>query len=67
MSRILRPGEKDDGSFDREFWQRLGSNAILDAMWEMVNDYRRMKGLPGREPPLQRTVTRLVRRVKRRK
>ena len=31
MSRLLRPGEKDDGSFDRAFWQRLGTNAILDA------------------------------------
>ena len=23
MSRVLRRGERDDGSFDREFWQRV--------------------------------------------
>lgn len=61
MSRLLRPGEKDDGSFDREFWQRAGTQAVLDAMWDMVNDYRRMKGLPGNEPRLRRSVARLVR------
>jgi hypothetical protein len=62
MSRVLRAGEKDDGRFDREFWQRAGTNAILDAMWQMVNDYRRLKGLPGDEPRLRRSVGRLIRR-----
>lgn len=64
MSRLLKPGEADDGSFDREFWRRAGTNAVLDAMWAMVNDYRRLKGLPGNEPRLRRSVTRLVRRAR---
>jgi hypothetical protein len=51
------------GAFDREFWRRLGTNAVLDAMWDMVNDYRRMKGLPGNEPRLRRSVVRLIRRA----
>lgn len=61
VSRVLRPSEQDDGSFDRDFWKRLGTNALLDAMWDMVNDYRRLKGLPGNEPRLRRSVTRLIR------
>jgi hypothetical protein len=64
MSRLLRPGEKDDGSFDREFWKRLGPQAVVDTMWELVNDYRRLKGLPGNEPRLRRSVARLVRRAR---
>lgn len=64
MSRLLKLGEQDDGSFDREFWGRLGKQAVLDAMWDMVNDYRRMKGLPGNEPRLRRSVARLVRRAR---
>jgi hypothetical protein len=64
MSRLLRRGERDDGAFDREFWRRLGTNAVLDAMWDMVNDYRRMKGLPGNEPRLRRSVVRLIRRAR---
>jgi hypothetical protein len=63
-SRLLRPGERDDGTFDREFWQQLGTKALLTAMWTMVNDYRRMKGLPGNEPRLRRSVARLVRRAR---
>jgi hypothetical protein len=64
VSRLLRPGEADDGSFDREFWHRLGTKAVLTAMWTMVNDYRRLKGLPGNEPRLRRSVTRLIRRAR---
>lgn len=64
MSRVLRPGEKDDGSFDREFWRRAGARAVLDAVWDMVNDYRRLKGLPGNEPRLRRSVARLIRRAR---
>lgn len=63
MSRLLRPSERDDGEFDREYWMRVGLAGKLDAMWDLVNEYRKLKGLPGREPRLRRTVVRLVRRA----
>lgn len=63
MSRLIRKGE-DDGSFDREFWRRAGTNAVLTAMWQLVNDYRKLKGLPGNEPRLRRAVARLVLRAR---
>jgi hypothetical protein len=36
MSRVLRPGEVDAGAFDREFWQRAGTEAIFLAAAAMV-------------------------------
>lgn len=62
MSRVLRGGKKDDGSFDIAFWQRLGAEAIFAAAWEMVTERRAIRGDNGEEPPLQRSVVRVIRR-----
>lgn len=62
MTRLLRAGEKDDGHFDLEFWQRQGPEAIFAASWELMNEVRAMRGENGDEPRLQRSVCRLVRR-----
>jgi hypothetical protein len=62
MSRVLRAGEQDDGSFDREFWRRVGPEGIFAAAWEMVREVRAMRGEDGDEPRLQRSVLRVVRR-----
>jgi hypothetical protein len=62
MVRVLRNGERDDGLFDLEFWQRVGPEGILDAAWDMIADYRTFKGLEGDEPRLQRHVLRIERR-----
>ena len=43
MSRLLRPGEQDDGSFDREFWRRAGTEAIFEAAAAMVADIARFR------------------------
>lgn len=61
MARVLRNGETDDGSFDREFWRRQGHEAIFAAAWEMVEEARMMKDANGGEPRLQRSVSRVVR------
>jgi hypothetical protein len=41
------PGQTDDGSFDRDFWRKIGPEGILEAAWDMVNEARAMKGLDG--------------------
>ncbi len=62
MSRVLRAGEVDDGSFDLDFWRRVGAEGIFAAAWEMVSEQRAFRGDDGDEPRLQRTVCRVVRR-----
>ena len=61
MARVLRPGEHDDGSFDRAFWREVGHEGIFEAAWELVNEYRTFRGLDGDEPRLQRSVCRVIR------
>ena len=48
-----------DRSFDTEFWQELGDEAIFAAAWEMVELAEEI--LHGRKPRLQRTATTLKR------
>ncbi len=46
-----------DRSFDIEFWQEQGDEAIFAAAWEMVELAEEIKH--GRKPTLQRTATTL--------
>jgi hypothetical protein len=48
-----------DRSFDIEFWQEQGDEAIFAAAWEMVELAEEIKH--GRKPTLQRTATTLKR------
>ena len=48
-----------DRSFDIEFWQELGDEAIFAAAWELVELAEEVSH--GRKPTLQRTVTTLKR------
>ena len=48
-----------DRSFDIEFWQEQGDEAIFAAAWELVVIAEETKH--GRKPSLQRTVTALKR------
>ena len=61
MSRVLRPGQDDDGRFDRDFWQAVGAEGIFSAAWDMVLEQQRMRGNDVVEPTFQRTVTRVQR------
>jgi len=45
-----------DRSFDVEYWQRLGPEAILSAAWEMAVEAWEQKGRSADELRLQRTV-----------
>jgi hypothetical protein len=48
-----------DRSFDIEFWQEQGDEAIFSAAWEMVELAKEISH--GRKPTLQRTATALKR------
>jgi len=48
-----------DRSFDVEFWQEQGDEAIFAAAWEMVELAEEVTN--GRKPRLQRTATTLKR------
>jgi hypothetical protein len=53
----LVEGGFPDRTFDIEFWQKQGDEAIFRAAWEMVETTEEIKH--GRKPTLQRTVTHL--------
>jgi hypothetical protein len=55
----LVEGSVPDRSFDIEFWQEQGDEAIFAAAWEMVELAEETSH--GRKPTLQRTVTSLRR------
>ncbi len=55
MERIAKVSASDR-SFDVEFWQRQGSNAIFAAAWEMVEEAWRWKGRSESELEFQRSV-----------
>jgi hypothetical protein len=55
-TRIVR-GKPADRTFDIDFWQEQGDEAIFRAAWEMVVLAEETKH--GRKPTLQRTVTHL--------
>lgn len=62
MSRVLRGGQQDDGSFDILFWQRVGAEGIFAATWDMVREVQLIRGLHANESRLQRSITRVIRR-----
>ena len=55
----LIEGAFPDRSFDIEFWQAQGDEAIFSAAWEMVEVAEEVRN--GRKPTLQRTATALKR------
>jgi len=55
MARLISV-EDDDGSFDREFWDRVGHEGRFSAMWDMVKDAARIRGEDGSQLRLQRSV-----------
>jgi hypothetical protein len=55
----LVQGEFPDRTFDIEFWQAQGDEAIFAAAWEMVELAEETKN--GRKRTLQRTATTLKR------
>jgi hypothetical protein len=57
-TRVVRNGFPDR-TFDIEFWQEQGDEAIFRAAWEMVVMAEEFKH--GRQPRFQRTVTRVQR------
>lgn len=61
MSRVLRAGERDDGRFDLEFWQRVGAEGRFSAAWAMVSEVEAMRGKDVGESRLQRSVCRVLR------
>ena len=63
MARVLRNGARDDGTFDIEFWRRVGAEGRFAAAWEMVREADAIRGVQSAgEPRLQRSVLRIERR-----
>ncbi|NJL28271.1 MAG: hypothetical protein HC897_10445 [Thermoanaerobaculia bacterium] len=62
MSRVLRSGEVDDGSFDHEFWRQVGTEGRFAAAWKMVQEIEAIRGHDGDQPRLQRSAVRVERR-----
>lgn len=62
MVRVLRNRQEDDGSFDLEFWSRVGAEGRFAAAWEMVSEVAAVRGEHGDQPRLQRSVLRILRR-----
>jgi len=60
MSRFGRLQDADR-SFDIEFWQRQGDQAIFSAAWEMVVFANEFKGRDASQLTFQRTLTKLQR------
>lgn len=58
-TRVVRHGFPDR-TFDIEFWQEQGDEAIFRAAWDMVVTAEEFKH--GRQPRFQRTATRVERR-----
>lgn len=56
---LLVKGRFPDRSFDIEFWQQQGDEAIFAAAWEMVELAEEIR--TGRKPTFDRTVTGLER------
>ncbi len=56
MARLTTLSE-DDGSFDIEFWQKIGPQGIFEAMWSMVKEVPSIKGKKNeRQLRLQRSI-----------
>jgi hypothetical protein len=60
MAQLTRL-EEVDRSFDIEFWQRLGDEAIYAAAWEMVVFAHEFKGRDASELTFQRTLKKIQR------
>jgi hypothetical protein len=62
MVQKSRLGEERGRSFDLEFWRRLGPEARVAAMWDLVLDRVRMGKLDEKQLRLQRSHIRVLRR-----
>jgi hypothetical protein len=58
---FVRQGE-DERHFDRAFWRRIGPQARIAAMWEMVLEVETLKGGNDGQHRLQRSVLRVQHR-----
>lgn len=61
MARLLSNAAADDGSFDLEFWHRVGVEGRFAAAWEMTAEVAALRGEDAWQPRLQRSVVRLLR------
>jgi hypothetical protein len=60
MARLVRK-QDEDGSFDREFWRNVDPAVRVEQTWVLSSQLRKLKGLPGREPRLRKSVVRRAR------
>ncbi len=65
MTRLTR-GRAPGREFDIAFWQALGPTRIFEAAWDLVVAAAAAKGIHEDQLRLQRSVTKLIRRGRRR-
>ena len=58
MARLVKL-EEADRSFDLDFWERVGAEGRLEALWEMVREALMLRGINADPPRLQRSVERV--------
>ncbi|MFQ5582828.1 MAG: hypothetical protein ACE5GL_00140 [Calditrichia bacterium] len=61
MARLVKR-QNMDRSFDIEFWQKAGPQAIFEAAWQMVVEYAKRKGITTDELRLDRSTAVLKRK-----
>ncbi len=65
MTRLTR-GRAPGREFDIAFWQALGPTRIFEAAWDLVVTAAAAKGIHEDQLRLQRSVTKLIKRGRRR-
>ena len=63
-AQLVTRGSPEEQAFDQQFWRECGPEARFAAMWEMVGEAQRMRGGDGTQPRLQRSVQRVLRRMR---
>ena len=64
MSRVTTREQHKNRSFDIEFWREVGDAGRFAAAWQMIREIQLMRGQSGELSPMQKNVTRVIRRFR---
>ena len=61
MERLIKIDKMDD-DFDLKFWKMAGDKAKIEATWNMVVDYLKIRGVNGKKIRLRRDIQNIKQR-----